>query len=80
MAQYIDAKIEGFATHDDAADWKCIRELTTSEPFDLAHETKLFFPRLKDHQPELERILQNLQSKDPTFSGVDLDALLSGAD
>ncbi len=74
MTKYIDAKIAEFMTEDDAVDWKFVRELATADPFDLAHETKLFFPRLKDHKPELERVLQDLQPKDPTFPSVDLDA------
>lgn len=80
VRQYIDGKIAEFVTECDAADWECIRGLATSAAYDLARATKLFFPRLRDHKPELERTLRGFQSEDPGFPQVDLEALLSGAD
>jgi hypothetical protein len=78
VRQYIDGKITESVTECDAADWECIRGLATSTTYDLASATKLFFPRLRDHKPELERTLRGFQFEDPDFPRVDLEALLSG--
>jgi hypothetical protein len=74
VRQYIDAKLAEFVTRQDAADWDCIRGLVASAPYDLAVETKLFFPRLRNCRSALERE----QANDPDFKGIDLDALLKG--
>jgi hypothetical protein len=76
VQQYIDSKIAKAVTECEAADWECIRGLATSTPYDLARETKLFYPRLKDHRLELEQALRELQSELPGFPQVDLDELL----
>ncbi len=78
VRQHIDGKISEFVTPGDASDWECIRELATSTPYDLARETKLFFPTLKDHRRELERALRECQSESPDFALVNLDALFGG--
>jgi hypothetical protein len=80
VAEFIDAKIaECLATDGD--DWKCIQGLVTSTVFDLASETKLFFPRLKDYRQDLEKALCDCQKEsDPDFEGIDLGALLSGSE
>jgi hypothetical protein len=76
--RYIDAKIAERVTNDDAADWQFIRDLDTSTPYDLARETGLFFPRLRDYKSELEGVREELAVDDPIFSCVDLDVLLGG--
>lgn len=79
VRHHIDARIGQRITAADADDWECIRGLVTSIQFDLATETKLFFPRLKDHMPQLQAALRHFQSDDPDFAEVDLNALLNGA-
>jgi hypothetical protein len=79
VTKYIDAKIAEFVTKDDADDWKCIRGLVTSTPYDLAGRTKCFFRGLKDYRPQLENVLRCFQNRnDPDFKHVDLNALLNG--
>jgi hypothetical protein len=78
VRQYIDTKRAEFVTAQDATDWDCIRDLVASTPYDLAAETKLFFPRLKGCRLELQRALRSLQARDPDFNEINLDALLSG--
>jgi hypothetical protein len=79
VRQFIDSKIAQRVTEEDAADWECIRELATSTSYNLAHETKLFFPRLRPYRSELECALGHFQSNDPDFAGIDLAALLSAS-
>jgi hypothetical protein len=76
VMQYIKAKMAQFITQQDAADWDCVDGLVASTPYDLAVETKLFFPRLRSCRLALERE----QANDSNFEGIDLDALLSGTD
>jgi hypothetical protein len=76
VRQYISAKKAQFITPQDAVDWDCIDGLVASTPYNLAAETKLFFPRLKNCRSALEREKAN----DPDLGGIDLDALLSGTD
>lgn len=79
VTQYVDAKIAEHVTKDDAHDWKCIRGLATSTPYDLAAETALFFPRLKPYSQHLEDVLRDFKNNnDPDFKDVDLHALLKG--
>jgi len=77
VKRYINAKVAEFVTEDDAADWKCIRGLATSTPYDLVRETALFFPRLRDYRADLECVLQHLYS-DPDFKDLALGKLLAG--
>jgi hypothetical protein len=79
VGEHIDARIAEFLTEGDESDWEYIRELATSTSYDLVQETKLFFPRLRDHRSELEQVLEALRCKDPDFERVDLDSLLSVA-
>lgn len=81
VTQYIDAKIAEPITETDAADWECIKRLDSSDHYDLALETELFFPRLRSCRSELERVLRHLQADadDLSFQDVDLPALLEGA-
>lgn len=76
--EHIESKIAERITAQDAADWDCIRGLAVHAPYDLADETKHFFPRLAGHRSELERALGSLQTHDVAFRSVDLDSLLSG--
>src|SRR6202020_1026015 len=41
VLRHIDARIANPVTEQDGIDWKCIRELSASSPYDLAHETRL---------------------------------------
>jgi hypothetical protein len=77
VLRHIEVKIAERVTEQDAADWDCIRGLDVSTPYDLALETRLFFPRLRSCRSELARALRQFQN-DPDFKGVDLDALLNG--
>jgi hypothetical protein len=76
--QHIEAKMVEHVTEQDAADWDCIRNLATLAPYDLASETKRFFPTLRRQRSALERALRTLQSEDVVFGDVDLNSLLSG--
>jgi hypothetical protein len=78
VRNYIGARIAERMTAADAADWECIKGLVTSTPYDLASETKLFFPRLKGYRPQLKAALRHFRSDDPDFAEIDLDSLLSG--
>jgi hypothetical protein len=77
VLKHIDGKIAERLTESDAADWECIRGLSASAPFDLANETRLFFPRLRNYRAQLESALRHFQSGDPDFADIDLDALLA---
>jgi hypothetical protein len=76
VLQYIDGKIAERVTESDAADWECIRGLAANAPFDLARETRLFFPRLRNYRTQLHSALRHFQSGDADFADIDLDALL----
>jgi hypothetical protein len=76
---HIDARIANPITEQDRIDWKCIRELAASTPYDLARETRLFFPRLKEYSGQLQAALAHFQRTDPDFAGVDLPALLDSS-
>jgi hypothetical protein len=76
VLQYIDGKIAERVTESDAADWECIRGLAANAPFDLARETRLFFPRLRNYRAQLHSALRHFQSGDADFADIDLDALL----
>jgi hypothetical protein len=80
VRQYIDHKIADRETDDDASDWQCVQGLAALAPYNLAEETRLFFPRLKGYRRELEQVLRDFQAENPDFLAVDLGALLSGAD
>jgi hypothetical protein len=75
VRRYIDAKVAEVVTQQDAADWECIQGLVTSAAYDLAAETKAFFPRLERCRSALER--EQVNNLD--FRDIDLDALLDGA-
>jgi hypothetical protein len=78
LRQYIDAKITEPVTEEDASDWECIREISTSTVYDLGHETALLFRALTAHRTELEQALDNLRCRSNDFKVVDLDMLLRG--
>jgi hypothetical protein len=80
VQRHIDAMIAKRPGSEDAEDWRCVRGLVTSAPYDLATETKLFFPRLSGYRQQLEDALFQFQYRDdPDFEGIDLEELLSGA-
>jgi hypothetical protein len=76
VQQHIASAIAARVTESDATDWECIRGMSTAAPFDLAAETRVFFPRLKRHRAELEEVLRHFQSTDPDYANVDLTSLL----
>jgi hypothetical protein len=78
VRQYIEERIANPATAADQADWICIRDLSTLASYDLEHETKLFYPRLRDHKLELEALLRRAEAYHSDFNGVDLDRLFGG--
>ena len=73
---YVETKRAERVTEQDALDWDCIQGLSSSAVYDLASETKRFFPRLKSCRSALDRTLRGFGG-DPDFQGVDLDALLA---
>jgi hypothetical protein len=78
IAREIKQAVDAVDT-DDAGRWEYIEGLDPSTQYDLASETRLFFPRLKDYRQELERALEECREKEPAYyRDVDLDALLSG--
>ena len=76
VRRHIRAKIDECVTEEDAADWKCIRDLDVSSPYDLAFETKRLFTRLRQQRSHLEIALADLSRHDPDFRNVDLETLL----
>jgi hypothetical protein len=78
VRRHIEAKAAEHVTEQDATDWDCIRDLSGSTQYDLAIETRRFFPKLQRHKSELERGLRALQRDDEAFRQIDLDVLLSG--
>lgn len=81
VRRYVDGKIEENANPDDVEDWKFVRGLDASVPYDLKRETRLLFQRLKGFRPQLNEALQlrKRDSGDPAFGLVDLNELLAGA-
>jgi hypothetical protein len=80
VQRHIEAMIAKRPGSEDAEDWSCVQGLVTSDQYDLASETKRFFPRLSGYREQLEGVLFQFQYRDdPDFGGVDLDELLSGA-
>ena len=73
VGKHIETKITERATEQDASDWDCIRGLVASAPYDLATETKRFFPKLKSCSWALHRVLRDVQPNDHDFEGVDLN-------
>lgn len=80
VRRHIDEKIASPPTAADASDWECIQGIVTATPYDLAHETKLFFQTLKGRRAELEMVLGDLRSRCKDFESVDLDGLVGGED
>jgi len=77
VEKYIDFRIGERVTEQDSDDWKCVKGLDTSTPYDLAKETKLLFPRLRDRGAFLHLFL----SQGRAFGSLtpsDLDELLRG--
>jgi hypothetical protein len=79
---YIDGKIAENANPADVEDWKFVRELDPSAPYDLTRETRNLFQRLKGFRSQLNEALQLRKddSRDPAFDLVDLNELLAGAE
>jgi hypothetical protein len=80
VRRYIDDRINENISSADVEDWKFIRELDPSIPYDLKIETRLLYLRLKDYRPQLEETLQLCKNElcDPAFDRVDIDRLLDG--
>jgi hypothetical protein len=79
MGQYIEAKINQPVEENDRADWKFIRGLVTSTPYDLASETRLLFSRLTGYRQELDQTLEVCRCEDPAYyADIHVDALLRG--
>jgi hypothetical protein len=76
VRSFIDVKIAECLTAADADDWHCIQGLVTSTAYDLASETKLFFPRLRPYRSQLQDVLGHFQSNDADFADIDLVTLL----
>jgi|HubBroStandDraft_6_1064221.scaffolds.fasta_scaffold00205_50 hypothetical protein len=81
VRRYINGKIEENVNPDDVEDWKFVRGLNASVPYDLKCETRLLFQRLKRFRPQLDEALRLRihGSGDPAFDLVDLNELLAGA-
>jgi hypothetical protein len=81
VRRYVDGKIEENVNPDDVEDWKFVRGLDASIPYDLKRETRLLFQRLNGFRPQLNEALRLRKqgSGDPAFDLVDLNELLAGA-
>jgi hypothetical protein len=79
VGQYIDGRISSAISEDDVADWRFVRELTTSTPFNLKTETQAIFRRLRNHKTEFEKLLQEMKDEhDPDFEDINLFTVLEG--
>jgi len=80
VSNYIDERIQEHVSDADAADWKFIRNLTSSDSVDLASNTLTLFQRLKVYRPELEEVLEEYKKENPEdFGDIDLCAFLEDA-
>jgi hypothetical protein len=77
VARYIDTRITGALNAADRADWKFVRELSTSVPYDLESATRLIYKRLYSFRGEIKGLLEGLKD-DPDFAPVDLNELCEG--
>lgn len=75
---YIEERLAGASNDIDVADWKFIREVDASQPYDdLPGETRRLFQRLAPFRAELEKILSDAK-KDPEMAALDLSMVLNG--
>jgi hypothetical protein len=78
VTEYIDGEIKEAGTRGDTADarnWRFMRDLDTSAPYDLERQTLSLFRRLKAYKSQLALVLHHLRS-DPAFETIDLDTIL----
>lgn len=71
---FIDRRIGGSVSAQDAEDWRLIQQMSPSAPYNVADETRAVFQRVKDYRPQLEAILRELRN-DEDFKNIDLDML-----
>lgn len=74
VARYIDIRIARAVNAADGTDWKFVRRLSTSVPYDLESSTHLIHKRLCCFRRELEVLLEALKD-DPDFGLVNLNEL-----
>ncbi len=74
VRHYIDCRIEGGITVQDADNWRLILQMNPSAPYNVADETTAVFQRVKRYRPQLEAILRELKN-DEDFKAIDLDLL-----
>jgi hypothetical protein len=77
VARYIDTTIAGALNAADRTDWKFVRELSTSVPYDLESATRLIYKSLCSFRREIEGLLEGLKD-DPDFAAVDVNELCDG--
>lgn len=78
VTEYIDKEIKEAETCGDTADarnWRFMRDLDTSVPYDLEGQTVLLFRLLRAHKSQLALVLHQLKG-DPAFQAIDLDGIL----
>ncbi len=71
VSKYIDRRISENLTVRDVKDWRVIRELDSSSPYDLAQETRNIFRQLRSYKEDLEKALYCMR-QDPDFEHLDL--------
>ena len=76
VRKYIDTRIAA-ARSVDLADWKFVREIDASQPFDFDAEMASFMPRLTPHRTKLEQYLNDLR-RDPELTNIELGCWLRG--
>jgi hypothetical protein len=74
VARYIDIRIGRALNAADQTDWKFVRGLSTSVPYDLESGTRSIYARLCPFRREIEELLKGLKD-DPDFAPVDLNEL-----
>jgi len=81
VGEYINERIANPVTADDGADWVCVRDLSTSAPYDLAAETQKLFRRMKAFRGQVENLRDDGmrdRANVADLEGIDLDVLFQG--
>jgi hypothetical protein len=79
VSAYIEERISKAVNAGDLENWKFIRQLDASRPFDLQTETAQLFEKLKPYRQYLEPSLQVLKEDDSPYKHIDFAGMLSGS-
>jgi|HubBroStandDraft_6_1064221.scaffolds.fasta_scaffold292232_1 hypothetical protein len=72
--QFVEWNIINAVDAQDSDDWRFIRQLDTSAPYDLAEKSRLIF-QLTEFRLELEKLLEEFRD-DPDFNSLNLNEVL----